>query len=391
MKLRASLLLVAAIASPACAHAAAAAPERGATIVLMPFENLAGSEQAGRAAWELFAAAIEKKGWRVAERQQLETILEEERARDFDSLDAQVRASVIEGTAGSAIVTGAVYTYTEGREPVVAVSARMVRADGTLAWGDVAGLAAQDTERVLGFGRDENAGVLLEKLVRKMMERFPTPSSETAPVRGREKPLLLPGAISYRAPDVDPMRPHKVCVLPFQNLSDALPATRVVSDVLAVRLAAASGFEVVEPADLRRAALEAGVATFRDVSNAALARLAPLVGTTLFLKGTIYDYAERAGNGGSDSQIQMEITLVDVEQERVVWAAQHVRSGNDYMGLFMLGAVSNAVSLTDRVVAEMIEAGTRPAPRGQAAVTAGGARRVPEKHSALRSGKGEKQ
>lgn len=391
MRLRASFLLLAALVVSASGLAAATAPERGATIVLMPFENLAGSEPAARAAWELFAAEIEKKGWRVADRQQLESILEEERARYYDSLDAQVRASVVEGTAGSAIVTGAVYTYNEGRNPVVAVSARMVRADGTLAWGDVAGLAAEDTERMLGFGRDESAAKLLERLVRKMMARFPRPDAETAPIRGRAKPLFLPGAISYRAPDVDPTRPHKVCVLPFENLSDSLPAARVVADVLAVRLAAASGFEVVEPADLRRAALEAGVATFRNVQSSALARLAPLVGTTLFLKGTIYDYADRAENGGIDSQMQMEITLIDVEQERVIWSAQHVRSGDDYMGLLLLGAVSNAVSLTDRVVAEMIEAGTRPAPRGQAAVTARGGRRVPEKHSALRNGKGEKQ
>jgi hypothetical protein len=105
-----------------------------------------------------------------------------------------------------------------------------------------------------------------------------------------------------------------------------------------------------------------------------LARVAPALGTSLFLRGTIYRY-------GNDS-VQIELSLVDVGTGRVLWSAQHDRKSSDYVGFLMLGAPATAVSLADRVVAEMIaSAGGARSSKG---LLASSKTKNPEQHSRLR-------
>ncbi len=356
----------------------------GSTIVVLPFENLTGANDGEREAIALLTKSLEQKGWTVVQGDAVEHALEEERVRYLDSLDEHARLAIVEQMHAAAVLSGVLYTYRDGRGAVVALSARMVRADGTLGWGDVSGFASEDVQRVLGFGPEPTSPVLLARAVRKLMTSFPQPGSEASNVRTQAKPFYLGDPTSYRAADVDPARPHRICILPFDNLTSTLNASRIVADVLAVRLAASQTFEVVEPATLREAAAKSGITTFREITTPQLQHLARSVGTTLFLRGTIFDFVDPAGRVGADPEVQLELTLLDVESDRVIWSAQHARKGSDYTGLFLLGTVSSAVSLTDRVVAEMIDAGTRPAAKGEAAVTANGARKGPEKHSALR-------
>jgi hypothetical protein len=339
------------------------APAASPAIVILPFDNFSRSNDAPREMTALFAKAAEKRGWRVIASDEVEPLLEKDRVRYLDSLDEQARADIIAATGAIAIVSGTLYTYTEGRNPVVAMTAKMVRADGTFSWGDASGLSADDTEKALGFGRSEKVAAVAEKAIDALTKHFPAPGDESSLVRGPRKPLLRSGPIAFRASELDPSTPHRVCILPFdaETTSDSV---RAVADVLTLRLAAASGFEVVEASKLRDAALKANIASFRWIDSDVLARLAALVGTPLFLRGTIYQFDDPSdGRSAKTPQLQIEMTLVDVQNRRVLWSAEHGRKGTDYTGLFMLGAVSNSLTLTDRVVSEMIATGTRPQSR----------------------------
>jgi hypothetical protein len=356
-------------------------------VAVLPFDNLSSADVAPHELAALVEKAIAMKGWRVAPSAGLEPLLEKARVRYLDSLDPAIRAQIVEATGVSAIVTGSVYSYSSGRNPIVALSARMVRADGTIAWGEVAGMSADDTEKPLGFGKQETTAGVAESAVRALMRHFPEAGDESVQTQGKRKPLFHAGPISFRASDLDPATPHRVCLLPLDNISGMPDSGRIVFDVLSLRLAAAAGFEVVEPAALRAAALKAGIASFRSVTSDDLLRLAPAVGTPLFLRGTIYTYRDPTGNAASAPEIQLEISLVDVQAGRVLWTAQHGRRGSDYVGFLMRGAVSNTVALTDRVVGEMIATATRPAGRGATALTADGTpahKKPAEKHSRLR-------
>ncbi|HVR38878.1 MAG TPA: GNA1162 family protein [Thermoanaerobaculia bacterium] len=331
----------------------ASVSSHAATLVLLPFDNFSASNGARGEIAKRMETALTSRGWTVVSGDAIEPLLEKERVRYLDSLSNDIRARILAQTNASAIVSGSIYTWVDARESIVALSARMTNADGTLAWGDVAGLASRDTERILGFGRKSTAAAIADDAVVQLLEHFPRASENAKRVNGPRKPMFRSGPASFRDSEVKTTT-NLVCVLPFDNNSKIPEAGRVVLDVLGVRLAAESGFDVVEPALVRQAALEAGIASFRGISTDDLAKLAEKVGTSLFLRGTIYDYID-----SGSPQLQIEFSLLDVRTQRVLWASHHARKGSDYVGFLMLGAVSNAVSLTDHVIAEMLTKGSK--------------------------------
>jgi TolB-like protein len=329
-----------------------------ATVVVLPFDNFSGDDAAAQNIAALMSKAIAARGWTVVGSAAIEPLLENERVRYLDSLQPAMLKTLSESTRANAVVSGTIYIVSAGRNPVVALSARMVRADGTLVWGDVVGLSADETEQMLGLGRKSTAEGVAADAVNALMRRFPdvgvrrqsrrfesgadAPHSEIPP--GKRKPLFHAGPLSFRVKDAGAQR--RVCVLPFENTGGApAESARIIADIVALRLAAGSAYEVVEPSALRAAALQASIASFREATTDDLARLAPVVGTPLFLRGTIYTYA--------DSTVHLELSLVDVAARKVLWTAQHARQGSDYAGLFMRGATTNAVALADRVITEI--------------------------------------
>lgn len=358
----------------------------GTTIVILPVQDLSGADEGAHALAEKIGHTLVARGWSVAPTDLVEPLLEKERVRYLDSLDDGVRQRLAAATGASAFVATSLFTYTEGRNPLVGIAARMVRADGTVAWGDVVAMSGDETEAVLGFGRQTTAAGVANAAVDRLLRRFPNPGEEGAIVRGGGKRLLRSGPEFFRAAELDPATPHRVCLLPFNNLSDAPEATRIVSEILAVRLAAESGFEVVEPAVLRSAALKARIGSFRWIATEHLVKLAVVVGTPLFLQGTIYRYDEGSRSQWGTPEFHVELTLVDVQRGRVLWAAQHDRRGTDYTGFLMRGTATTAVSLTDRVLGEIVETASRGRATGTAgsATTRNGPKRVPERHAALR-------
>jgi TolB-like protein len=353
----------------AAAASAAGSPREGArrsTVVLLPLDNFSGVQKAPQEVSALLIKGIEKKGWSVVAGESVEAILEKERIRYVDALEKPLIDKVVAATGASAIVSGTVYTFGEGRNPMAAVSARMAGPDGALLWSDIASRSADDTEGVLGFGRRGAISGVAGETIDALMRDFPAPGQRSAPVRGPSKPLFRAGVVFYLARDLERSK-LRVCVLPFDNLSGSPDASRVVADVLALRLAATDEFDVVDPATLRAAALASRIGSFRGIGSDDLVHLADAVGTPLFLRGSIYKYADPAARPGSEPEVQIELSLVDVRAGRVLWAAQHARKGRDYIGFLMLGNVTSAVALADRVIAEIIDSEVHAA-RSQPAV-----------------------
>jgi hypothetical protein len=312
-----------------------------ATLVLLPLDNVSGEQNAYADVPALVAKAVEAKGWTVKSGSEIEAFLEGERVRYVDSIEEPVLKKLLEKTGADAVLAFTVYTYAQGRNPTVAMSARLVDAKGETVWGNVAALAASDTERAFGLGKKETVNAVAPEVVGVLFRDFAKARNNDR--RGRLS-LHHGRPVAFRSPDLSDA-PRRVCVLPFDNLSNAADAPRVVADIVALRLEAA-GFDVVDPATLRAAALKARV-SFHSVTSQDLAALAPHVGTTLFLRGTIYKY-------DASPAVDLETSLVDAAAGKVLWASQHGRSGTDYIGFLMLGAVSSSVSLTDRVASEMI-------------------------------------
>ena len=336
-------------------------------VALLPLENVSGDERAGADVGAVLARALTARGYAVLRGQALETALEAGRVRYLDSLPDTMRTTLAGDLGARLLLTGAVYTYAEGPSAMLAFSARMVAPDGALHWASVFGFTARDTEGILGTGRAATLDALLREAAAAVARDLPPPG-EPAAARPRGKPIHLGGPRASGAAALADLETRRVAVLPPEGFTPEARAGAIVSHLLAVRLREA-GLEAVEAADVRAAMRAEGVRTFRTMDAGQLRKVGERVGATLFLNGSVYAWRDSSPQGGGSPEVSLELSLVDVVRERVLWTAQHARTGRDYAFLLQRGEVTSAVGLADRVVREMLDglrAGARPARTGAA-------------------------
>jgi hypothetical protein len=326
-------------------------------VVLLPLDNISGAPDAPAAVRAALTARVRSAGWTVIEGDVVEPVLERNRVRYMDSISEGVRGELAKATGAAAVMMVAIPTFRGGDQAVVTLSGRLVAADGTLLWSNIGGARDEQTERILGGTKRKGPLDLAADAVRDLTRDLPHPgrtaeSSYANTIRRNGPVTFVDRELASRA------RP-RVCVLPFDSSSERPEAALIVANALALRLA--RNFEVVEPADLRAAAVKARIGSFRALGTDELKKLAPLVGTPLFLRGTISKYAD-AGRGAVP-ELELELFLIDVDAGSVLWAATHARSGADYVGLLMLGGVSDGATLADRAACELAIAERKQAAR----------------------------
>lgn len=336
--------------------AAVASAEDGRRIAILPFDNLSGAQDSALIVSGLVAQQIAARGWQTADGSEVESLLETERVRYLDALENRVVQKIVQSTHASAALTGTIYTWSAGRNPAVALAARLTNPDGSTEWTDVAATSSDDTEHLFGFGRTADLNALAASAVASLMQRFPrADGGHSSAVRPRA-PLFGSRPATYLSRDLAVAARKRICILPFENLSAAPDAPRIVTEVLTLRLAAEPSFEVVSPAEMRAAALATRIGSFRGITSAALTKLGAALNTNFFVLGTIYQFSDPAGHTGGDAALEVELSLIDVKAGHVLWTAQHARSGSDYIGFLLLGKVTTVVGLADRVAGELIAA-----------------------------------
>lgn len=336
---------------------ALALPAHAASLLMLPPESLDGGDSGAEMVQSIVAGHLAEKGWSIVPPSDVEELLTSRRIRYVDALSESDRTFLLEKTAASAVLSTTVYSLRGGANPSIAISARLTGVSGLMEWSNVVSLSADDTERLLGYGRSASPDAITITAVESLFRGFPAPGAASRPVPGLIQRSSGPKTVAYRSPDLASSGKMRVCVLPFDNLSDGA-AGRVVGDVLTLRLAAVRGYEVVDPAELRAAALKARIASFRTVNPDTLRRLGDVLGTHLFLKGSIYAYVDPSSSrAGSSPAIELEFSLIDVASSKVLWTVQSEKDGSDYVGLLMRGGATTVGRLADRVISEMIETG----------------------------------
>jgi hypothetical protein len=355
-----ALLLLASAALPA------AEPSR---VIVLPFTNLSGVERAPSEIAEGFARRLSERGYKAVPAAEVEAFLAAEHVRYLDSLSGPVRQKLLDQLSASAVVFGTIYTFAEEQNAIVGLSARILRADGSLAWAGVAGLSTQDTEGALGLHRITSSSELAARALDTLASDLPAPGSGGKLSSGRARPPGVSAPVTFRSAALEAGKAHPVCLLPLENRTPARLAGRVVSELLGQRLAASGFFSVVEPADLRAALVVSGVHGLRTSDAAELQKLAGAVGSNLVLRGTIYAFKDTSPRNTSlTPELELDLALVDTAAGRVVWTSRIARKGTDYEGLFQRGIITNVVTLTDQAAAEMVRAAERATPAGPARV-----------------------
>jgi tetratricopeptide (TPR) repeat protein len=343
----------------------AARAQPPARVVVLPFENLSGTATIGRDVAALMAAALPERGWRLADADNVEALLEDERVRYLDSLTPPQLARLVDATGAEAVLFGSVTVYDDGPNAMVAVGARLVDRGGSVRWWDLEAASAEDTVGVLGLGRAASARDLARVVVQRLAGRAPGPG-DTRAIATEGAPMFLARPIAWRSPYLPRDDSYRVVILPLEGWVGSGAATKVVAGLLARRLEATGHFHVVEPAVVRRALLELGLWSVGGLDPDALRLLGERLGAPYFVRGTLFRFSDGRGQNASPPRVELTLTMVDARRERLVWIGHHARGGDDYRGLLELGSVTTAVALADRVVAELVEASEASADRGQA-------------------------
>lgn len=327
--------------------------------VVLPLSNVSGAAEAAAPVERAIAEALERRGWTVAAGEEVESFLEEQRIRYLDSLPSTALAAIRERMGASAIVLGSILAYRENGNAVVALAGRMLDPKGTVLWAEVAAISSSESEGALGFGRRMSVDALGKDAAAQLLRNVPRPGESRI---GSLKSGFLTGAVTYRSGSHPRGEVRRVCVLPFA--SSVPEASRVLLEILTVRLEATGEFDVVEPAAFRDAMRAEKLRSVAAMTSTELAALGKHLGTTIFLRGNVHAWREAPGGR---SEIQLDMTLADVATGEILWAVTHQRRGSDYAGLLQRGTIDNVISLADRTVSETISAQHRARPRAREA------------------------
>jgi len=323
-------------------------------LVLVPFERVARSSASRDVLMPALAAALLAKGYDVVAGPDVEEFLRKRRIRWLDSLTPARTAELLSTFDAGGAVLGTILSWAPDRiDPEVAVAARVLGRDGTVLWSDLAGLSISETEGALGLGKARGMDELARRAVDRLVAALP--ARKLAPVRVARSAGLEKLPRVFRDRDRIGAR-LRICVLPLENHTGDRDPPRVLDAVLQHRLAERTDLTPVPAAELRDALGKTGVhVPAQYLTLEQLRELGKTVGTPLFLRGAIYGWGIAPDAAGTPA-VEIYLTLVDVESGRTVWSGMHRRTGQDYEGPLLRGAVRDETSLASRVVGELLEA-----------------------------------
>jgi hypothetical protein len=340
-----ALLLLLAVAAPAAARA----EQR---VAVMPLEETS-KVRVGEAFSRALAERLAARHHAVVPAAEVEAFLDRERIRWMDSLPPEVLARLLAETGATRVLQGHVLAASE-RPLLVAVKLRLVGPGGRPIWSDV---AVVREERGGGLLTARKVGSLPEAIAeaaRRLADGIPDGRGDGAARPGGTGALLAHGGlVAFRVRGAG--RDAPVAILAPTNYSPEPLASRLVAELLAVRVGAQRGIAVVEPDALRRAAVATDLRLSRRLDADDMSKLAPAVGTRLFLRTTVLAFEPGlAAPVGTDARVALEMTLVEAGTGRILWTAIDDRRASDYAALLRPTPIRDVVSLADRVVDELV-------------------------------------
>jgi hypothetical protein len=342
-----SLAVLLAVSLPAVAGAR----ER---VVVLPFD--APTRVAGRAVI-VPAAEVElaRLGYDIVSGPPVERFLQARRIRYLDSLAREDVDELLAAQTADAVLVGTILAY-EARDadPSVAIAMTALGRGGAVLWTRMEALTRAQTERTFGAGRVEQIEDLARLVVSRAFATFPR--EDLARARVRSAARSGGGPRVYRARGFSP-RELKLSLLPLENLSGVRGATRAAETILQEELARRPQVTVVGPAALRQAVVSEGLRAPAALGLDQFKVLARATGTPLVLRGTLFVWGWRPGEGEAGlPDVEIYLTLVDADSGRTLWSGLHRRSGQDYEEWLHFGAVRDVSSLARRTMAELLDA-----------------------------------
>lgn len=151
----------------------------------------------------------------------------------------------------------------------------------------------------------------------------------------------------------------RMAILPLVNLTTMPHAGRVSEDILATEVYAWSGFQILERGQMMQA-LNVSPDEVEGLMDTAVALdMGRRLGVDAVLFGSVSEFRYKKGLD-EDPVVGLNLRLLDVASNRILWAESASASGSPWTGTTSLNLLTQKVAST--MVRDMLEQGQTPNP-----------------------------
>ncbi len=147
----------------------------------------------------------------------------------------------------------------------------------------------------------------------------------------------------------------RVAVLPLENLSNSAEAGEIMTRIFWTEIVRSGAFEVIEPGvtDLAMDALQ--IRSTGSLTADQLRGVGDTLGVGYVFLGSVLESGKIQTSEGDVPAVGVSLRMVETRTAHIVWAAVHVRTGDDRETVFGWGRVRSYEQLAMRLAGEMLE------------------------------------
>jgi len=148
----------------------------------------------------------------------------------------------------------------------------------------------------------------------------------------------------------------KVAIFSFHNNTMIAEASKIVTGAFVASLVKTKKFNVEFPGNIKSFLVSERIIVRTGVDLDTIRRMGRRLGVDAVIMGRIEEFVGmEEKKKGVIPVVSISSRLVDVRTGKVLWMAQHRRTGDDYIKVLDFGKVRSVGELTQKVVLEMIE------------------------------------
>ncbi len=148
----------------------------------------------------------------------------------------------------------------------------------------------------------------------------------------------------------------KVAIFSFHNNTMIAEASKIVTGAFVASLVKTKKFKVEFPGNIKSFLVNERIIVRTGVDLDTIKRMGRRLGVDAVIMGRIEEFVGmEEKKRGVIPMVSISSRLVDVRTGKILWMAQHRRTGDDYIKVLDFGKVRSVGELTKKMVLEMIE------------------------------------
>ena len=148
----------------------------------------------------------------------------------------------------------------------------------------------------------------------------------------------------------------KVAIFSFHNNTMIAEASKIVTGAFVASLVKTKKFKVEFPGNIKSFLVSERIIVRTGVDLDTIKRMGKRLGVDAVIMGRIEEFVGmEEKKRGVIPVVSISSRLVDVRTGKILWMAQHRRTGDDYIKVLDFGKVRSVGELAKKVVLEMIE------------------------------------